>query len=80
MNAFAIGHGYVKQAALTTQAALTIEQFCEAHRISRTHLHNMTKAGKGPRVMRLGRRVLISAEAAADWRHRLEQESATAAA
>ena len=74
MNTHAIGYVHAPQ------AALTIEQFCDAHHISRTHLHNMTKAGKGPRVMRLGRRVLISAEAAAEWRRSLEQETATAEA
>lgn len=55
----------------------TIAQFCADHNISRTHLHNMQKAGKGPRLMRLGRRVLISAEAAADWRARLERDTET---
>jgi len=57
------------------QAAYTIAEFCDAHRISRTHLHNLDKAGKGPRKMRCGRRVLISPEAAADWRRQLEQET-----
>lgn len=74
MNKPAIGHGY------TPASAYSIAQFCDAHHISRTHLHNMCKAGRGPRVMKLGRRVLISAEAAADWRRQLEQETATAAA
>lgn len=74
MNKDAIGHGY------TPASAYSIAQFCDAHHISRTHLHNMCKAGKGPRMMKLGRRVLISAEAAADWRRQLEQETATAAA
>ena len=70
MNQHAIGYGYATQ---SPQAALTIAQFCDAHHISRTHLHNMCKVGKGPRMMKLGRRVLISAEAAADWRRRLQQ-------
>lgn len=70
MNTQAIGHGYTPQ-----QSAFSIAQFCEAHHISRTHLHNMQKAGKGPRLMRLGRRVLISAEAAADWRRQLEVDT-----
>lgn len=66
MNDHAIGHSYI------TQAAYTIAQFCDAHSISRTHLHNMCKAGKGPRMMKLGRRVLISSEAAAEWRRQME--------
>ena len=52
----------------------TIAQFLADHNISRTHLHNLQKAGKGPRVMRVGRRVLISAEAAAEWRRRMEDD------
>ncbi|MDP1650389.1 MAG: helix-turn-helix domain-containing protein [Rubrivivax sp.] len=72
MNKFAIGHGY------TPQAAYTIAEFCDAHRISRTHLHNLMKAGHGPRIMKVGRRVLISPEAAADWRRQLEQETTPA--
>jgi hypothetical protein len=55
--------------------ARTIREFCAGHRISRTHFHNLRKAGKGPRVMRLGRRVLITPEAEADWHAQLEQEA-----
>jgi hypothetical protein len=67
MNKFAVGYGYAPQ------AAYTIAEFCDAHGISRTHLHNLDKSGKGPRKMRCGRRVLISTEAAAEWRRQLEQ-------
>lgn len=74
MNKFAAGHGYAPQ------AAYTIAEFCQAHRISRTHLHNLDKAGKGPRKMKVGRRVLISPEAAADWRRQLEESTNAIAA
>jgi hypothetical protein len=40
----------------------------------------MKKAGKGPREMRVGSRVLISEEAAAEWRLAREAEAAQAAA
>lgn len=69
MNKHAIGRGYLPQ------SAFTIAEFCDAHRISRTHLHNLMKAGKGPRVMKVGRRVLISPEAGADWRKAMEENS-----
>ena len=62
-----------------TQSACTIAEFCASHRISRTHLHNLQKAGKGPRIMKVGKRVLISMDAAADWRRALEREQAVAA-
>lgn len=45
----------------------TLAEFCEEMDISRSFYHKLVNEGKGPRVMRLGRRVLISAEAAADW-------------
>jgi hypothetical protein len=67
MNNHAIGYGYAPQ------AAYTIAEFCQTHRISRTHLHNLMKAGQGPRIMKLGRRVLISLEAAIEWRRQIER-------
>jgi hypothetical protein len=50
----------------------TIDEFCNAHRISRAHFFNLKKAGIGPREMHLGGRVVISREAAADWRRERE--------
>ena len=49
-----------------------IDEFCRAHRISRAHYFNLKKAGLGPREMKLGTRVSISREAAADWRRERE--------
>lgn len=58
----------------------TIPQFCSDHNISRTHLFALWKTGKGPRVMKVGRRTLITAEAGADWRKQMEVETAAGAA
>ena len=55
----------------------TIAEFCADHRMSRTTLHYLEKAGKAPRMMTVGRRVYITAEAAAEWRRRMEEETAT---
>lgn len=52
-----------------------VASFCEAHRISRSFLYRMIAEGRGPRLMKLGRRTLITAEAAAEWRGRMEEES-----
>jgi hypothetical protein len=49
-------------------AAYSILEFCHRHCISRAHFYNLRGAGKGPREMRPGHRVLISAESAAEWR------------
>ena len=52
--------------------AFSVAEFCAMHHVSRTHFYMLTKTGKGPRLMRVGRRFLISAEAAADWRKAME--------
>lgn len=59
-------------------AAFSVEEFCRAHSISRTHFYEMAARGTGPRLMKVGRRTLISAEAAADWRRRMEAEAEVA--
>jgi hypothetical protein len=59
--------------------AYSVEQFCKAHSISRATFYNLAKEGKGPRLMRIGKKPLISTEAAADWRRQMEAESAAAA-
>lgn len=53
----------------------TVPQFLDGHNISRTHFYELIKHGKGPRLMKLGRRTLISAEAAAEWRAAMEVRS-----
>ena len=53
----------------------TIEDFCAAHGgISKSFFHKIVNEGKGPRLMKIGRRTLISTEAAADWRVQMEKE------
>ena len=58
-------------------AVYTISEFCAAHKISRAFYYKLSKEGRGPAEMRVGRRVLIREEAAAAWRADLEQQSAT---
>jgi hypothetical protein len=53
-------------------AAYTIPEFCAAHRISKAHFYNLCARGHGPAVMSAGKRRLVSAEAAAAWRQRME--------
>lgn len=52
--------------------AFSVAAFCADHGIGRTHFYELLRQGKAPRLMKLGRRVLISAEAAADWRRAME--------
>lgn len=66
------------QQATGHRAASTVPQFCDEHNISRTHFYQLLKDGKGPRLMRVGRRILVSAEAAAAWRQRMEEATEAA--
>ena len=50
----------------------TVPQFCGVHNISRAFFYQLRKNGSGPQVLKLGRRTLISGEAAAEWRRRIQ--------
>lgn len=52
----------------TPRLALSIREFCSAFGISEAFFYKLKKQGRGPRVMKLGRRTLIAIEAAAEWR------------
>src|SRR6266850_3268951 len=52
--------------------AFSIQGFCRSHGISRALFYSLWKSGDAPTVMRVGRRTLISTEAAAEWRRRME--------
>lgn len=53
----------------------SVNSFCQVHHISRAYLYRLWSEGRGPRRTKLGRRILISREAAAAWRLRMEQET-----
>jgi hypothetical protein len=53
----------------------TVSGFCATHHIARSFLYILLREGRGPRVMKLGRRTFITREAAAEWRARMEQET-----
>jgi len=55
-----------------TQAAYSVAEFCEAHRISRSLFYTLIKEGQGPVTMKVRGRTLISKESGADWRQRME--------
>ena len=57
-----------RQRAAAPRAAYTVPEFCEAHRISRATFYNAKKRGRGPAVMYVEGRVIITQEAAAEWR------------
>jgi hypothetical protein len=53
---------------------MSIAEFCRRHNISRATYANLQIIHRGPEVIRLGGRVLISLEAAAVWRERMSKE------
>jgi hypothetical protein len=57
--------------------AYSVTDFCKAHSISRAYLYLLLKTGRGPRLMKVGRRTLISAEAALEWRATMTAGSST---
>ena len=64
------------QGNVTGKACYSVDEFCAAHSISRAMFYKIRAEGKGPRVMSVGARTLISSEAAADWRRECESASA----
>ena len=57
------------------KVVFTVSEFCYSRSISRSKFYEMRKAGHGPRIMKVGRRTLISYEAAEEWRIRMESDS-----
>jgi hypothetical protein len=55
--------------------AYSILEFCRRHGISHGTYYNLKKSGLGPREAHVLRRILISKEAAADWRRAREGEA-----
>jgi hypothetical protein len=56
-------------------AAFTISEFCVRNKISRAKFYIEQAAGRGPRVMHVGQKRLISREAELDW-HRDREAAA----
>jgi hypothetical protein len=54
----------------------SVAEFCEAHGISRGLFYKLQRDGWGPSVMKVGHRTLISDEAAAAWRKKMEAAAA----
>lgn len=55
--------------------AYTIFDFCQSHGISRAYFYLLLREGRAPKTFKLGRRRLVSREAALAWRQRMEAES-----
>lgn len=62
-------------ALVPNAAAYNIREFCEAHRISESMYYKLRAEGLGPREARALSKVIITQEAAADWRRQREADS-----
>jgi hypothetical protein len=56
-----------------TVDAYSIKEFCDAHGIGVATYYDLRKIKQQPREMRVGKRWLISKEAAAEWRRAREE-------
>jgi len=56
----------------TYQNAESVADFCRSHAISRSLFYKLAREGKAPRIMKVGRRTLITTEAAQEWRQEME--------
>jgi hypothetical protein len=55
-----------------TRFSSSITEFCSRHRIGRTTYFSLRKRGLGPKEIRFGRVVRISAQAEAEWIERMQ--------
>jgi predicted DNA-binding transcriptional regulator AlpA len=55
-------------------------EFCRRHGLSRSAFYNAVKANQGPKLMRVGSRVMVSREAAEAWRREREEAAAAQSA
>lgn len=62
----------LERAEFQAPKVATVDEFCVAHRICRATFYNLLKDGQGPAVMKVRGRTLVSDEAAAAWRRRME--------
>ena len=69
----------IKSSDNVEPAALSVDEFCKAHGISRALFYLIQRDRTGPAVMRVRGRTLISREAAAAWRRQMEAAAHEAA-
>jgi hypothetical protein len=57
---------------------MSVDQFCASHSIGRDLFYALMRVGKGPQCMQLGRRRIITTEAAQRWQAQREAETGAA--
>lgn len=56
--------------------AQDVNTFCETYGISRSMFYKLQRQGKGPRLLKIGKRTLVTIEAAEQWQQDMEQANA----
>lgn len=56
----------------SNRLASSVDEFCRENSISRSFYYELQKKKRGPKTMKVGARRLISQEAGAEWRRRME--------
>jgi hypothetical protein len=64
------------QTEIPPQPVFTIKKFCERYEIAPSFFFKLQRQGKAPRTLRVGSKVLITSQAAADWIAAREAETA----
>ena len=59
---------------IATVDAMSIKQFCQRHGISESWFYQLQRDGMAPRTIKIGKRTLITPEAAAEWRRQNETD------
>jgi hypothetical protein len=72
-------HQRTKAPPMVGAGAFSITQFCLAHGgMSEAMFYKLMRDNRGPQVMKVGGRTMVSAEAAAAWRRAREAEATAA--
>ena len=58
----------------------SVNAFCEAHSISRATFYRLLASGEGPKVVSIRGRIMVTSEAAAEWRTCLTERTDRTAA
>jgi predicted DNA-binding transcriptional regulator AlpA len=57
------------------RSLISIPDFATEHGISRSLVYKLIKEGRGPKIVKINSRSLISIEAGIEWRARMEAET-----
>jgi predicted DNA-binding transcriptional regulator AlpA len=59
----------------TNTQAQSVNAFCEEHGFSTAMFYKLLRQGKGPKTIKVGRRRLVTSEAADEWRKAMQAKT-----